>query len=189
MTYTRAVQRTLLLGLALAACGNTSKTIDARELASDTMTLTSSAFAESGTIPVDNTCNGINASPPLSWSGAPPETRSFAVVLTDLAAIPPLVHWVIYDVPPTAIGLPAQIAGSYEPTSVPGAHQTRGYDNSHYGYLGPCPAVVDRYVFAVHALDVAALPGADPQTTADAAAALIDQHHIARGRLSGLYGP
>jgi Raf kinase inhibitor-like YbhB/YbcL family protein len=183
------VQRTLLLGLALAACGNTSKTIDARELATDTMTLTSTAFVESGTIPVDNTCHGINASPPLAWTGAPPETRSFAVVLVDLAAIPPLVHWVIYDLPATATGLPAQVAGSYAPANVTGAHQTRGYDNSHYGYLGPCPAVQDRYVFAVHALDVAALPGADPQTTADAAAALIDQHHIARGRLSGLYGP
>ena len=183
------MQRSVLLGLALSACSSTSRTVDGRELATDTMALTSTAFVESGTIPVDNTCHGRNASPPLAWSGAPSETRSFAVVLTDLAVIPPLVHWVIYDLPPGAIELPAEVAASYEPGNVPGAHQTRGYDNVRYGYLGPCPAVVDRYVFAVHALDVAALPGVDRQTTADAAAALIDQHHIARGRLSGLYGP
>lgn len=187
--YARAMHRMSLLGVALSACSSTSKTIDARELGADTMTLTSSAFVESGTIPVDHTCHGSNASPPLSWTGAPAETKSVAVVLVDLAAIPPLVHWVIYDLPPSTTSLPVHVAASYEPANVSGAHQTRSYDNASYGYLGPCPAVVDRYVFTVHALDVAALPGVDRQTTADAAAAAIDQHHIARGTLSGLYGP
>jgi Raf kinase inhibitor-like YbhB/YbcL family protein len=183
------MQHVLLLGLALTACSSASRMIDAPDMVADSMTLTSTAFAEGGTIPVEQTCRGMNQSPPLAWTGAPSGTQSIAVVLTDLAVLPPLVHWVIYDLSPSATGLPGHIEASYQPASVPGAHQTRGYDDRTFGYLGPCPAVTDRYVFTVHALDVAVLPGARQDTTAVDAAGLVTGHHIARGTLSGLYGP
>ncbi|WP_322098855.1 YbhB/YbcL family Raf kinase inhibitor-like protein [Microvirga roseola] len=44
---------------------------------------------------------GENASPPLSWSGAPEGTRSFAVVVDDPDAPgdKPFTHWVAYNIP------------------------------------------------------------------------------------------
>lgn len=51
------------------------------------MQLTSSAFAHQGAIPVKHTCDGKgenkDLSPQLAWSGAPAETRSFALIVDD----------------------------------------------------------------------------------------------------------
>ena len=46
-------------------------------------TLTSSMLVDGGRFNVANTCEGVNMSPDLMWSGAPPGTQSYAVVLTD----------------------------------------------------------------------------------------------------------
>jgi hypothetical protein len=43
--------------------------------------VTSSAFEEGGRIPVEFTGDGDGISPPLTWKGAPPETRSYALNL------------------------------------------------------------------------------------------------------------
>jgi phosphatidylethanolamine-binding protein (PEBP) family uncharacterized protein len=45
--------------------------------------LTVPAFPEGGVIPRLHTCEGADVSPSLEWSGEPPETRSFAVVVDD----------------------------------------------------------------------------------------------------------
>ena len=52
-------------------------------------------------------CEGGNVSPVLEWSGAPANTKSFAVVLQDLSGNS--THWVIWNVAATATGLPAAI--------------------------------------------------------------------------------
>ena len=59
-------------------------------------------------IPVDFTADGRNVSPTLTWNGAPPGTREFALILDDPDAPTPqpFVHWVIYKIPGTATGLP-----------------------------------------------------------------------------------
>ena len=50
-------------------------------------------------------------SPPLTWSNVPAGTREFALVLEDPDAgnPPPFVHWVIYNIPATAKGLPENV--------------------------------------------------------------------------------
>ncbi len=40
------------------------------------MTITSSAFAQNGSIPKLYTCEGKDVSPPLAWSGAPANAKS-----------------------------------------------------------------------------------------------------------------
>ncbi len=45
--------------------------------------LTSSEFAQDERIPRIYTCEGEDISPPLAWSGAPSETRSFALLCDD----------------------------------------------------------------------------------------------------------
>jgi len=44
----------------------------------ETFELTSSAFEQGETIPVTYTCSDADMSPPLSWSGAPEGTQTFA---------------------------------------------------------------------------------------------------------------
>jgi hypothetical protein len=45
--------------------------------------LNSMAFAGNAKIPTRYTCDGANLSPPLSWSGVPAGTQSFALVCAD----------------------------------------------------------------------------------------------------------
>ena len=47
-------------------------------------TLVSSAFVEKGVIPVKYTGGAANVSPPLTWSGVPQGTKSFALTMIDL---------------------------------------------------------------------------------------------------------
>ena len=45
--------------------------------------ITSSAFPPNGVIPARYTCEGSDASPPLSWSGSPSGTQGFALIVDD----------------------------------------------------------------------------------------------------------
>ena len=70
-------------------------------------TLTSAAFRAGGTIPPAHTCDGQDASPPLAWTGPPPGTNSFALISDDPDAPGRTwVHWVVYNLPPSARRLP-----------------------------------------------------------------------------------
>lgn len=182
-----------LIGIALSGCGSSSSTntIDATSTdgtSAGSFILTSSAFAEGATIPAANTCSGANASPPLAWTGAPSDTNSYAVVLTDLSIN--LTHWVIYDIPTSATGLPASVDNVYAPAALVGAHQTVSGTGSTIGYVGPCPRLappVHMYQFAVYALDVAPLPGASAQTTASQGVTAIQAHQRGKATLTGSY--
>lgn len=180
----------LLLGLVLAGCSsNSAKTVDAaaQDGATDSMILTSPAFAEGGAIPVANTCKGANTSPALAWTGAPSGTKSFAVVLTDLSNS--MTHWVIYDIPASAAGLPTAVENVDAPASVPGAHQIVSIHAPTVGYYGPCPPATHTYQFAVYALDTATLPGVSAQSTRPEATAAIQAHRRDSGTLTGTFTP
>ena len=134
--------------------------------------LTSTAFAEGGTFPAVNTCTGADTSPALSWTGAPADAKSFALVLTDTTI--GLNHWVIYDIPATANSLPADVETTAAPSNVPGAHQlTSGATNpakvNPVGFAGPCPPAgkgAHTYQFALYPLPDATLPGVAGSATA-----------------------
>ncbi len=71
------------------------------------MRLRSPAFEDGSTIPRKYTRDGENRSPPLEWSGAPPGTRSFLVVMEDPDAPSGMFrHWAVYNVPPGDSALP-----------------------------------------------------------------------------------
>ena len=152
-----------------------------------TFTLTSPMLAPSAAIAMANTCDGANTSPELTWTGNAMGALSYAVVFTDTNN--DLVHWVIYDIPATATGLPANVQKAYAPNNVAGAHQTQSYQAVR-GYLGPCPPAQDGahiYEFAVYGLDVATLPGTTMATTRAQAVPLILQHQTAKATLTGMY--
>ncbi len=152
------------------------------------MTLTSTAFAEGGAIPRRYTCDGADVAPPLAWAGLPEGTRSLALVVDDPDAPDPRaprmtwVHWVLYNLPPTAAGLPE---GATESTLPPGTHEGRN-DWRRTGYGGPCPPVGrHRYFHKLYALD-AVLPDLGTPTKARLEQAL-EGHVLARAELVGTY--
>jgi Raf kinase inhibitor-like YbhB/YbcL family protein len=64
------------------------------------MRLTSTAFADGSAIPRRFTCDGEDVSPPLNWSDAPTDTRSFALLCDDPdAPAGTWHHWAAYDIP------------------------------------------------------------------------------------------
>jgi phosphatidylethanolamine-binding protein (PEBP) family uncharacterized protein len=195
--YARPMKR-IGISLVVAACGSTAQSPDAAvsdgaaaDSAASGFVVTSSAFSGGGAIPLAHTCKGANTSPPLTWTGAPAGTASFAVVLTDLSLSPPLVHSVIYDIPATATGLPPGVENAYAPANVPGAHQTESVHAPVIGYYGPCPGTMHTYQFAVHSVLALPLPGSSATTARTDAVALITAHQIGPrpATLAGAFTP
>ena len=75
------------------------------------LTLTSSAYEDGGDIPVAyvrGKIGGGDLSPPLTWTGVPDGTRSFAIVMVDRHPIAnEWIHWMVVDIPASAKGLAA----------------------------------------------------------------------------------
>ena len=69
-------------------------------------TLASPEVTEGGALPKEFTCDGVSATLPLSWSGAPEGTKSFAVVMHHIPG-PSDSHWywVLYNIPADVISL------------------------------------------------------------------------------------
>lgn len=111
----------------------------------------SPAFGLGADIPARFTCSGEDLSPPLSWTGAPPGTRAFALVVDDPDAPGGTwVHWTAYNLPPTASGVPEAVRPDAE-GFLQGTNDFR-----KRGYGGPCPPRghgAHRYFFRVYALD------------------------------------
>jgi Raf kinase inhibitor-like YbhB/YbcL family protein len=148
----------------------------------------SAAFAPGGEIPTRYTCEGDDVSPPLQWSEVPAGTKSLALVVDDPDAPDPkapkmtYVHWVLYDIPPTATGLPE---GTGPGTLPPGTRE--GVNDWHRtGYGGPCPPIGrHRYFFKLYALDTV-LPDLGRPTKAKLLEAMQD-HILAEAQLVGTY--
>ena len=116
--------------------------------------LTTTAFKDGAPIPGKYTCDGVDVSPPLAWSGAPAGTRSFALIADDPDAPGGTwVHWVLYNLPAEVSELPENIA-KVESLDLGGARQGRT-DFRRPGYGGPCPppGPAHRYFFTLYALD------------------------------------
>ncbi len=112
--------------------------------------LITNAFADGGWIPELNSCDGADISPSLEWSGEPPETRSFALIVEDPdAPAGTWYHWLLYDIAAKVHNL----AQAYKPGSL-GVSGTNDFGKPGYG--GPCPpkGAPHRYFFKLHALDV-----------------------------------
>lgn len=141
------------------------------------MELTSTSFHNNELIPAKYTCDGENISPPLSWSGAPEETKSFAFICADPdAPRRTFVHWIVYNIR-------AQMNAMQEGAVPDGAQQAKN-DFHTQSYGGPCPpSGTHRYFFTLYALDVPEING----NTASGVVQTVEQHTIAKAELIGLY--
>ncbi len=144
--------------------------------------LMSPAFPPGGEIPREYTCDGSDISPPLSWSGVPAGTASLVLVVEDPdAPRGTFRHWGLYDMPPTAQGLPAG-----QPAS--GWHEARN-DFGKIGYGGPCPppgAGVHHYHFRLLALNRPSL-AVPPSAGVAEVLRLAQPYAIGRAELIGTY--
>lgn len=168
----------------LSGCGLLTRPQPLRADAPLTMSVTSPDFA-GGVMPARYTCHGQGESPPIFWSGAPPGTKSIAVVVDDSdAPIAPRVYWIVFDISPSTTDLQQ---GAVPP------HASTAYNSAGTAvYDPPCPGTsAHNYRFTVYALNVMlgrALPG-HPQLLA--AWTAIARHVIARGTMTAtaLPGP
>lgn len=153
-----------------------------------TLTLTSPAFIDGGSIPAKYTCEGEDLSPALSWSGAPAGTKSFVLIVDDPDAPDPKapqrvwVHWVLYNLPSDSKGLP-EGAGAKAP---PAGAAIGVNDWSRADYGGPCPPIGrHRYFHKLYALDTM-LDGLRKPLKRDVEAAM-KGHILAEATLLGTY--
>lgn len=178
-----------LLGLALSpiACGGGGSVEAPIEEGPMTIRLESTAFEEGGAIPRQHTCDGENASPPLSWSGVPEGARALVLIVADPdAPRGTFTHWVLYDLPAGVTSLPAGLPA--EGTVRVGSDDARQGKNDfrNLGYGGPCPpSGTHRYFFRLYALDAAT--GLEPGASRQEVEGAMTGHVLARGELMGRY--
>jgi len=151
-------------------------------------TLASSAFVHGSDIPRRNTCEGEEVSPPLTWGGVPDGTRSLALIVDDPDAPDPRapkitwVHWVLFNLPPDAEGLPEGVATA----ALPQGTGEGLNDWKRTGYGGPYPPIGrHRYFHKLYALDVR-LDDLHAPTKADLLKAM-EGHVLAQAELVGTY--
>jgi len=117
------------------------------------LTMTIPSFANGGEIPKKFSCDGSDVSPELSWSGAPPGTKGFALIADDPdAPAGTWTHWVLFDLPAAVTGLPE---GVTKAEKLPNGGSQGRNDFRKLGYGGPCPppGKPHRYFFKLYALD------------------------------------
>jgi Raf kinase inhibitor-like YbhB/YbcL family protein len=108
------------------------------------MHLTSSSFEEGQEIPRRHGKKFENVSPQLSWSEAPPESRSFALSVVDRHPVARnYVHWLVVDIDAGVTSLEEGASGTGMPR---GAREVTPY-------AGPFPpSGTHDYEFTVYAL-------------------------------------
>jgi Raf kinase inhibitor-like YbhB/YbcL family protein len=150
------------------------------------MQLQSSAFDDGDRLPKRYSCDGEDLSPPLAWSGAPENTRSFAIFCDDPdAPSGTFHHWAMYDIPKTTRELPEGSASNVERSLI--LQGTNDFGKPGYG--GACPPRGHgdhHYHFKVMALDCGHLDTHGRNNAADIEA-LAREHCLAQAELVAVY--
>ena len=147
------------------------------------MLIESPAFKEGETIPRKYTCQGVDTSPPLTFSEIPESAKSLALIMDDpdvpaaLRADQMWVHWVAFNIDPktTAVEEGTPKLGTY-------GKNTGGQNR----YMGPCPPDREhRYFLKLYALDIQL--GLREGATKEELLKAMEGHIIAEAQLMGLY--
>jgi Raf kinase inhibitor-like YbhB/YbcL family protein len=149
------------------------------------LTITSPAFKQGEVIPTKYTRDGENISPPLEWHDAPPETRSFVLLVEDPdAPSGTFRHWAMYNIPAGESGLPEGVSSQGRGGTGEGVN---GFGNARYD--GPQPPQghgPHHYHVRLAALDVPQL-NIPPSAKAEDIWTKALPHIIAEAELVGVY--
>jgi Raf kinase inhibitor-like YbhB/YbcL family protein len=147
------------------------------------MQLRSSDFSAGARLPkvlMASDCGGENRSPALTWTNAPRNAKSFALIVHDADAPIPggFYHWVVYNLSPAT----QRLAGNAKLSS----NQLGDTSAGRPGYYGPCPppGPAHHYTFTLYALDVTQIQSPAPLTGAQLEGRM-DGHILARAILQG----
>jgi len=115
------------------------------------MQISSSAFANDGSIPDTYTCSGFGINPPLQFSGIPTDTQSLVLIMDDPDATNgTFTHWVVYNMSPKTVSIPQN-------SKPPGIMAENSAGTK--AYIGPCPPSGEhRYFFRLYALNTILSP-------------------------------
>jgi Raf kinase inhibitor-like YbhB/YbcL family protein len=151
--------------------------------------VTSLAFADHAPIPVDYTADGSGVSPPLQWTGVPPNAHTVLLIVEDADAPTPqpLVHAIVVDLEPQDGSL---ASGALQSPDHDGTAEVHAGRNSYLrsSWLPPDPPPghgPHRYVFQVFAL-----AEGEAFSSAPGRAAVLDalrDRVVASGYLIGTY--
>lgn len=152
--------------------------------------LSSPAFVDGDRMPVRFAANGVpegrNLSPPLVWQDAPPETRSFALMMIDHHPIARrFMHWLAVNIPADVLALPEGASGRNMPPGAGELANTTGMT----GYWGPRPPAGSGdhdYVFTVYALDAGEFPSA-PDTSLSGFEETVREHTLAEASITVVF--
>jgi len=162
----------ILLGTFLSAC------ISAGEQEVIEMKIASPAFKHGEQIPKKYTCEGEDASPPLSFAEIPGGAKSLALVVDDPDAPGGTFdHWIVWDIAPEQKELKEGEKVEYQGRN----------DFGELRYRGPCPprGRVHRYFFRLYALDATLnLPNGASREELEKA---MQNHILAKAELVGTY--
>lgn len=149
------------------------------------LTIRSTAFQSGADIPDRHARDGDNLSPPLEWRGAPPQTRSFVLIVEDPdAPSGTFRHWAIYNIDPHETGLPE---GASERPAGKARLGVNGFGNAAYD--GPQPPRghgPHHYHFRLAALDVPHLD-LGPAPKAEAVWAAARSHILDEAEVVGVF--
>ncbi len=150
------------------------------------LTVESPEFGGGRALPSTYTCDGAGGSPQLSWDQTPPGTRSWVVMLEDTGADEERRgHWVLFNVPPVATFLAANIPEGEQLGAGP-IQQGKNADGK-VSYLAPCPGdgKEHTYRFVTYALNTTLpLKGG---ATRDEILKAMEGHIIGEGELVAKY--
>jgi Raf kinase inhibitor-like YbhB/YbcL family protein len=150
--------------------------------------VTSHAFDDGAPIPPRYTADGEGISPPLAWTGVPPDTRQVVLVVEDRDSPTPspLVHAIAWDLPAGPGHLPE---GALKRPTSKGAWIDLGRASSlRPEYVAPAPPRghgAHHYAFEVFALDRRVVFRRPPGRRELIAA--MRGHVVAKGLLIGTY--
>jgi len=156
-----------------------------------TIQITSPAFTEGGRIPALYTVEAGDISPPLAWANVPAEAKELVLLMEDYdVPFPhPLMHMLVYSLPPTSSGLEeGALPSKNSPHKRPGLLLGKN-SLGHQRYDGPAPIPghgPHHYVFELLALQETLLFDAVPDRSAFLDA-ITDHTVLATGRLTGTY--
>lgn len=123
------------------------------------LTVLSANFRSGSEIPAQFTCRGEGSAPQVAWTGAPENTRSYALTMVDWDApssslrLSHFNHWILYNIPPDVTAMASATADGalYQRGIVTGLNSANAS-----GYAPPCPSLEQHeYSLRVYALDVA----------------------------------
>jgi hypothetical protein len=156
--------------------------------------LTVAGMTDAGRFPAAN-AGPAGPSPALSWISVPAGTQSFTILFHDpdpvinRNASTDVTHWLIYNIPGTATGLPAGVPAGAE---LPDGSRQAPNITGQPAYFGPAPPAghgVHHYTFEIWALDskIEVPAGTAPADVRNAIIKAMDGHVLAKGVTIGLY--